>query len=300
MLDGVGRRLAEHQLQVRGGVVGQRRLGAPRAEPAAHRGQPPRVGGQALRERGGDEAGEEQDGSGPGSRLGEQRGRQVVGGEGVVPGRAGGEILACAGEPEHHRGARLDGLLGLPEPPVRPAQRRAVTAGQEAPAVRADDQGRARTGPGPEQRAGGTVEHGALRGTVHRRAGPPGDALVERLEGPGRRAFSTEGLGHQAPELRHRNSVVPGVGDDHADAVVAQRDHVGPDRGATSSASGGVTVARATRPHRGSGNRPFALAGGTSLITPLPSLPPSSLDNGSRHRPPGGRRGADARALRAP
>ena len=87
-----------------------------------------------------------------------------------------------------------------------------------------------RTGPRPEQRAGGTVEHGALRGTVHRRTGPPGDALVQRLERPGRRVFSTEGLGHQAPELRHRNAAVPGVGDDHADAVVAQRDHVRPYR----------------------------------------------------------------------
>ena len=138
----------------------------------------------------------------PASRRG-----QVVGGEVVVSGRGRGEIVdpLRRARAENHRGARLDGHLGLPEPPVRPAQRRPVTAGQEPSAGRADDQRRARTGPGPEQCAGGTVEHRALRGTVRRRTGLLGEALAQRLEGTGRRVLLAEGLGHQAPQLRHRD-----------------------------------------------------------------------------------------------
>ena len=55
------------------------------------------------------------------------------------------------------------------------------------------------------------TEHGALRGTVHRRTGLPGDAPVQCLEGPDRRALPVEGLGHQAPQLRHRHRVVTGI-----------------------------------------------------------------------------------------
>ena len=187
------------------------------------------------------------------------------------------------------RAARSSPAPGNPSTTVVPAStvssacpnRRCArpSAGPSPPARRRPPSGpttRGACGPDPDQSsvpaAPSSTAHCAAPST-----GGPGrreNALVQRLERPGRRVFSTEGLGHQAPELRHRNAAVPGVGDDHADAVVAQRDHVRPYRTRRLVRVGGATAARATRLHRGSGNRPFALAGGTSLITPLPSPPP--------------------------
>ena len=197
----------------------------------------------------------------------------------------------AAGEPEHHRGARLEGLLGLPEPLVGPAEpparhRRPGAARRPGrrPAARADRR--------PDQSSVPAAPSSTAHCAAPSTGGPgrPETHSVQRLEGPDRRAFSAEGLGHQAPELRHRNR---GGARRRRRPGRRGRRPAGSRRsrpGATPRpCRADATVARATRPHRGSGNRPFALAGGTSLITPLPSLPPSSLDNGSRHRPPGGR-----------
>ena len=82
-----------------------------------------------------------------------------------------------------------------------------------------------------------------------------------------------EDLGHQAPQLRRRNRVVSGVRDDRpirsSPSGIASAQAEGD--------AGGATAARATRPHRGSGIRLFALAGGTSLHHAFPE--PAALQS---------------------
>ena len=243
------------------------------------------------------QAGEEQDGSGPGCRLGEQGGRQVVGGEVVVPGRA-------AARSRLRRGTRAPPWCPPRRSPrpagtaVRPAERRAVTAGQEAPAAGPTTSGAADR---PRTRAVCRRHRRARRTARHRPPAEPGgrESTGPAPRGPGPASAPRE----RASATRRRScatgtGVVTGVGDDQP----------------TRSSPSGITSSRpdaTPRPCRGSdrgegdpaapgqrGTDRSSLAGGTSLITPLPSPPPSSLDNGSRHRPPGGRPRRRPRGLR--